>query len=82
MVFLAVSKRLTVKYDMAGKSWSHNWAPKLVFRLFNMVMNNAYVMYKELVVRDGGRWESDAHGEINEGAGTCIVPARREHEKL
>ena len=50
-----MSKRLTVKYDMAGKSWSHNWAPKLVFRLFNMVMNNAYVIYKELVARDGGK---------------------------
>ncbi len=42
------------KYDMARKSRSHNWAPKLVFRLFNMAMNNAYVMYKELIARDGG----------------------------
>ncbi len=32
------------KYDMAGKSRSHNWAPKLVFRLFNMAINNAYVL--------------------------------------
>ena len=39
---------------MAGQSRSHNWAPKLVFRLFNMAMNNAYVMYTELVARDGG----------------------------
>jgi hypothetical protein len=31
-------------YDMAGKSRSHNWAPKLVFRLYNMAMNNAYVI--------------------------------------
>jgi hypothetical protein len=42
------------KYDMSGKSRCHNWAPKLVFRLFNMGMNNAYVMYKELVARDDG----------------------------
>jgi hypothetical protein len=43
------------KYDMAGQSRSHNWAQKLVFRLFNMAMNNAYVTYKELVWRDGGK---------------------------
>jgi hypothetical protein len=42
------------KYKMARKSRSHNWAPKLVFRLFNMAMNNAYVVYKDLVSRDGG----------------------------
>jgi len=42
------------KYDMAGASRSHNWAPKLVFRMFNMAMNNAYVVYKELVTREGG----------------------------
>ncbi len=28
------------KYNMAGNSRSHNLAPKLVFRLFNMAMNN------------------------------------------
>ena len=43
------------KYDMAGKSRSHNWAPKLVFRMFNMGMNNAYVVYKDLVSREGGK---------------------------
>ncbi|KAL3765170.1 hypothetical protein ACHAW5_008589 [Stephanodiscus triporus] len=42
------------KYDMAGASRSHNWAPKLVFWMFNMAMNNAYVVYKELVTREGG----------------------------
>ena len=61
-------------YDMAGKSRSHNWAPKLVFRLFNMAMNNAYVMYKELVKRDGeealsmGRAMKElAHGLCQQG---------------
>ena len=45
------------KYDMAGATRSHNWAPKLVFRMFNMAINNAYVMYRELVSRqwDGGK---------------------------
>ncbi len=47
--------RAEAKYDMAGKSRSHNWAPKLVFRLFNMAMNNTYIMYKELDARDGGK---------------------------
>jgi hypothetical protein len=41
------------KYDMAGKSRKHNWSPKLVFRMFNMALNNAYVVYKELVNREG-----------------------------
>jgi hypothetical protein len=63
-------------YDMAGKSRSHNWAPKLVFRLYNynMAMNNAYVMYKELVARDGekalsmGRAMKElAHGLCHQG---------------
>ncbi len=37
------------KYDMAGQSRSHNWAPKLVFRMFNMALNNSYIVYKELI---------------------------------
>ncbi len=41
------------KYNMARKSWLHNWAPKLVFRLFNIGKNNAYIVYKELVMREG-----------------------------
>lgn len=43
------------KYDMARNTLTHNWAPKLVSRLFNMLMNNAYIKYKELVLRDGGK---------------------------
>jgi hypothetical protein len=42
-----------VKYDMAEKSRKHNWSPKLVFRMFNMALNNAYIVYKELVSREG-----------------------------
>ncbi len=41
------------KYNMAGKSWKHNWSPKLVFRMFNMALNNVYFVYKELVSREG-----------------------------
>jgi hypothetical protein len=41
------------KYNMAGKSQKHNWSPKLVFCMFNMALNNAYVFYKELVTREG-----------------------------
>ena len=36
-------------YDMGGQSKKHNWSPKLVFRLFNMSMNNAYKIYRALV---------------------------------
>ena len=36
-------------YDLGGKSRLHNWSPKLVFRLYNMALNNAYKMYMALV---------------------------------
>ncbi len=36
-------------YNLVGKSRLHNWSPKLIFRLFNMVLNNAYKMYTALV---------------------------------
>ncbi len=29
-------------YDLGGKSRLHNWLPKLILRLYNMVLNNAY----------------------------------------
>ena len=37
-------------YDMGGKSRKHNWTPKIIFRLINMTMINAYRIYKALVV--------------------------------
>ena len=40
---------------MARASRSHNCAPKLVFQMFNMAMNNAFVVYKELVSSEGGK---------------------------
>ena len=43
------------KDDMAGATRSHNWVPKLVFQMFNMATNNAYVIYRELASRDGGK---------------------------
>ncbi len=36
-------------YDLGGKSRLHNWSPKLVFRLYNMALNNAYKMFTALV---------------------------------
>jgi hypothetical protein len=36
-------------YDMGGKSRTHNWSPKIVFRLINMTMANAYRIYRALV---------------------------------
>jgi len=35
-------------YDMGGKSRTHNWSPKLVFRLWNMLMHNAFKIYLAL----------------------------------
>jgi hypothetical protein len=61
------------KYDMAGNTQTHKWAPKLVFHLFNMAMNNAYIMFKVLLLRG---WESVVYREGGEGAGTWFVPMR------
>jgi hypothetical protein len=36
-------------YDLGGKSRLHNWSPKLIFRLYNMALNNAYKMYGALI---------------------------------
>mmetsp|Transcript_29715 Transcript_29715/g.54805 ORF Transcript_29715/g.54805 Transcript_29715/m.54805 type:complete len:295 (+) Transcript_29715:1717-2601(+) len=36
-------------YDMGGTSRTHNWGPKLVMRMVNMSMNNAYKIYDALV---------------------------------
>jgi hypothetical protein len=36
-------------YDLEGKSSLHNWLPKLIFRLYNMSINNAYKMYTMLI---------------------------------
>ena len=36
-------------YDMGGHSKTHNWAPKLTMRYFNMNMNNAFQVYCLLV---------------------------------
>ena len=36
-------------YDLGGKSRLHNWLPKLIFQLYNMVLNKAYKIYKMLV---------------------------------
>ena len=33
---------------MAGKSRKHNWSLKNVFCMFNMALNNAFIIYKEL----------------------------------
>ena len=34
------------RYTMAnGGSKTHGWTPKLLFRLFNMTLNNAYKIY-------------------------------------
>ena len=36
------------KYDMGGQSKLHNWIPKIFWRIVNMCMVNAYVLYKAL----------------------------------
>ena len=37
-------------YDTGGESHKHNWSPKLVFRLWNVSMHNAYKIYKAMHV--------------------------------
>ncbi len=39
-----------------GESRLHNWSLKLVFRLYNMVLNNAYKMYTALVKEHTPEW--------------------------
>jgi hypothetical protein len=43
-------------YDLGGKSRLHNWSPKLIIWLFNMVLNNAYKMYTVLVKEHMPEW--------------------------
>ena len=38
-----------VNYNLGGKSCLHNWLPKLIFQLYNMLLNKAYNTYKVLV---------------------------------
>ncbi len=38
-----------VNYNLGGKSSLHNWSPKLIFWLLDMVLNNTYKMYTLLV---------------------------------
>jgi hypothetical protein len=40
--------RAKVYYDLGGKSRLHNWSPKLIFWMYNMVLINAYKMYQAL----------------------------------
>ena len=42
------SNQKEAKYDLGGQSKTHNWSPKLVFRLFNMNNANAHAYYKRL----------------------------------
>ncbi len=43
-------------YDMGGKSWKHNWSPKIIFWLINMSMANAYHIYGALVTLQMPDW--------------------------
>ena len=37
------------KYDLGGKSQTHNWCPKIVLRLFNIGNSNSCVYYERLL---------------------------------
>ncbi len=41
-------------FDMGGKSRTHNWTPKLVFWFYNMALNSAYKIYKDLLMVEDG----------------------------
>ena len=36
------------KYDLGGQSKTHNWSPKVFWRLINISMANAFVLYQAL----------------------------------
>jgi len=74
------------KYDMGGHSKTHNWCPKLVWRLFNMGQNNAYQIYMTLMEKHmKGRRYLDKGGAIQEMThafcqrGTPMRSQRAEH---
>ncbi len=56
-------------YDLGGKSRLHNWLPKLIFRLYNMSINNAYKMYMMLVKQHMPERIFFGHGRCREGIG-------------
>jgi hypothetical protein len=44
-------------YNMGGKSRTHNWLPKIILQLINMMMVNAYRLYKALVTMQMPDWQ-------------------------
>ncbi len=46
--------RAETSYNTGGKSRTHNWTPKLVFQFYNMALNNAYKIFKGLVMVEDG----------------------------
>ena len=51
-----------------GKQGSkkHNWAPKLLFRFFNMTFNNAYKIYTVLHEREHQQDENDETDQLKQ----------------
>jgi hypothetical protein len=73
-------------YDLGGKSRLHNWSPKLVFCIYNMLLNNAYKMYKALVKQHTPEWRfldmGDAVRELTHDLyqrGPAMQKLRAEH---
>jgi hypothetical protein len=73
-------------YDLGGNSRLHNWSPKLIFRLYNMSLNNVYKMYKPLVKQHtperrfldmGNAVRESTHGLCQRGA--VMRKQRAEH---
>jgi hypothetical protein len=70
------------KCDMTGQSQLHNWAPKLVFCLFKMVLNNVYIICKDLAMREdrkclpmGKVVKELVHGLCQCGPPVCVYAA-------
>ena len=61
-------------YDLGGKSRLHNWLPKLIFRLYNMLLNNAYKMYNTLVKQHTPERMFFGHGQCREGIDARPMP--------
>ena len=54
-------------YDLGGKSQLHDWSPKLVFRLYNMALNNAYKNVHRACQGAHARAEIFNYGRCSEG---------------
>ena len=61
------------KFDLGGESHSHGWSPKLVARLFNMNLNNAYKIYCTLIGNEARTYDPKPMRECIQAAAHALL---------